>query len=93
MLIMFRLCLDLHGKKTGKEWPSFSSTSPPLGPCLQIFLPVKEGDERGERGSEEGKRAAGLGSVLELFLAKGKTDNRLPGHEAALMGHWKPGKS
>lgn len=42
--------------------------------------------KQGERGSEEGKRAAGLGSVLEIFLAEGKTDNRLPGHEAARMG-------
>lgn len=42
--------------------------------------------KQGERGNEEGKGAAGLGSVLEIFLAEGKTDNRLPGHEAARMG-------
>ena len=42
--------------------------------------------KQGQRGSEEGEGAAGLGSVLEIFLAEGKTDNSLRGHEAARVG-------
>lgn len=42
--------------------------------------------KQGQSGSEEGNGAAGLGSVLEIFLAEGKTDNRLSGHEAAHVG-------
>lgn len=41
-----------------------------------------------ECGSEEGKRAAGLGSVLEIFSAKGYLAARQPA-----WGHWEPGKS
>ena len=64
----------------------------PLAPASRSFYLYRR-MKQGERGNEEGKRAAGLGSVLEMFLAKGKTDNRLPGHEAARMEHWEPGKS
>lgn len=46
MLIMFLLCLDLRGKKGGKEWRwSSSSSFPPLGSCLWFFLAAKEEDE------------------------------------------------
>lgn len=55
--------------------------SPPLlllGSCLQIFLPVKERMKQGERGNEEEKGAAGLGSALEIFLAEGKQTTGWP---------------
>lgn len=48
--------------------------------------------KQGERGNEEEKGAAGLGSALEIFLAEGKTDNRLATRQPA-WGHWEPGKS
>lgn len=66
---------------------------PPPPPLLLPLVPAswsfhwqrKRIEQRG-CDSEDRKRAAGLGSMLEIFSAKGEPDSELPGHKAACLG-------